>query len=186
MTRSATSAAALSAALLLASASRAAQPPASTPLSPNATASSPLLGWANLGVYDVRFSTPFGDFTDAEFGIGAGAAMNVALLSPDVPLAIFGNAAISFASGGQFFPLTGGLAIRYDKLPVHFLGGLGLTLLPNSAGTDTGIGAGLLLMGLYPLQQVDPRLSLQAQIQYHLLNHSLSLLEFLIGVGYAL
>ena len=41
-------------------------------------------------------------------------------------------------------------------------------------------------MALYPLPQVDPRLSAQGQIQYHLLNHSMSLLEFLIGVGYTL
>ena len=148
------------------------------------------IGWANIGIYDVRISvdTGFGTFSssDAEFGIGAGFATNVAQLSPDVPLAVFGNAAISFASGGQFFPLTGGVAARYDKLPVQLLGGIGLTLMPNSAGSDTGIGAGILLMGLYPLQQVDPRLSVQGQIQFHLLNHSMSLLEFLIGVGYAL
>lgn len=158
--------------------------------SPTSTATSPApnsrIGWANIGIYDVRFSTPFGTFTDAEFGIGAGAAVDLAQLAPDVPLAGFANAAISFASGGQFFPLTAGAAVRYNKLPVQLLGGLGLTLMPNSAGTNTGVGAGLLLMGLYPLVQVDPRLSAQAQIQYHLMNNSLSLFEIVIGAGYTL
>lgn len=196
-------ASALATACLLATAARAAAPkapkasaapPTSTaPAAPAATsapavaaAPSTRLGWANIGIYDVRFSTPFGTYTDAEFGLGGGAAMNVAQLAPDVPLAAFANVAISFGSGGQFFPLTAGVAVRYDKLPVQLLGGLGLTIVPNSAGTNTGIGAGILLMGLYPLPQVDPRLSAQAQIQYHLLTQSLSLLEFLIGAGYSL
>lgn len=160
--------------------------PAATSAPAVAAAPSPRLGWANIGIYDVRFSTPFGTYTDAEFGLGGGAAVNVAQLAPDVPLAAFANVAISFGSGGQFFPLTAGVAVRYDKLPVQLLGGLGLTIVPNSAGTNTGIGAGILLMGLYPLPQVDPRLSAQAQIQYHLLTQSLSLLEFLIGAGYSL
>ena len=174
MIQSKASVAALLAALLLTTSSRAARPaPASAPAS--AAPPARTIGWANLGIYDVRFSTPFGTFSDAEFGIGAGGAMNLAQLTPDVPLAGFVNAAISFASGGQFFPLTAGAAARYDKLPVQFLGGLGLTLMPNSAGSNTGFGVGLLLMALYPLTQVDPRLSAQGQIQFHLLTNSLSL-----------
>jgi hypothetical protein len=193
MIQSKASVAAFLAALLLTTSPRAAPPaPASAPAraAPPApvTAAPParMLGWANLGIYDVRFSTPIGTASDAEFGIGAGGAMNLAQLAPDVPLAGFVNVAISFASGGQFFPLTAGVAMRYDKLPVQFLGGLGLTLMPNSAGSNTGVGAGLLLMGLYPLRQVDPRLSAQGQIQFHLLTNSLSLLEFVIGAGYSL
>jgi hypothetical protein len=186
------SASALTAALLVATAARAAPPKTSSKAKADTatsdTKSSPLLGWAGIGVYDVRQSyTVFGvsgTATDAEFGLNVGGAMNLAKLAPDVPLAGFANVAISFASGGQFFPLTGGLAVRYDKLPVHLLGGLGLTVMPNSAGANTGVGLGILLMGLYPLPQVDPRFSIQAQIQYHLLTQSLSLLEFLIGVGY--
>jgi hypothetical protein len=193
MIESKASVAAILAALLLTTFPRAAQPApakaapakAATP-APVTAAPSRILGWANIGVYDVRFSTPIGTVSDAEFGIGAGAAMNVAQLAPDVPLAGFFNVAISFASGGQFFPLTAGLAARYDKLPVQLLGGLGLTLMPNSAGSNTGVGAGVLLMGLYPLRQVDPRLSAQGQIQFHLLTNSLSLLEFVIGAGYSL
>jgi hypothetical protein len=172
-------------ALLLATSSSAAKPkPAPAPVS--AAPARGMLGWANLGIYDVRFSTPIGTVSDAEFGIGAGGAMNLAQLAPDVPLAGFVNAAISFASGGQFFPLTAGAAVRYDKLPVQLLGGLGLTLMPNSAGQNTGVGVGVLLMGLYPLAQVDPRLSVQGQFQFHLLTNSLSLIEFLIGAGYSL
>ena len=160
-------------------------PPADT-VSASAANSAPRIGWASLGVYDVRFSTPFGTISDGEFGLNVGGAMNFAMLAPDVPLAGFANIGISFASGGQFFPLTAGAAVRYDKLPIQLLGGLGLSVVPNSAGTNTGVGAGILLMGLYPLQQVDPRLRLQGQIQYHLLTQSMSLLEFLIGVGYSL
>jgi hypothetical protein len=181
------SASALTAALLVATAARAA-PTKASPKSATAvsdTKTSPLLGWAGIGVYDVKVSTPFGSATDAEFGLNVGGAMNLALLSPDVPLAAFANAAMSFASGGQFFPLTGGLAVRYDKLPVHLLGGLGLTVMPNSSGYNTGVGLGILLMGLFPLPQVDPRFGIQGQIQYHLLTNSLSVLEFLIGVGYS-
>lgn len=165
---------------------KAAATPAAASSQPAATATSEkILTWANIGIYDVRFSTPFGTVSDAEFGIAAGGAVNVAALSPDVPLAAFANLAISFASGGQFFPLTAGLAARYDKLPVHLLGGLGLTLMPNSAGTDTGIGAGIMAMGIFPLPS-DPRLGIQGQIQFHLLNHSMSLLEFVAGVSYSL
>jgi hypothetical protein len=182
------------AALLVATAARAAPTKASPKSTKADTAasdakSSPFLGWAGIGVYDVRQSyTVFGvsgTATDAEFGLNVGGAMNLVQLAPDVPLAAFANAAISFASGGQFFPLTGGAAVRYDKLPVHLLGGLGLTVMPNSGGAATGVGLGILLMGLYPLAQVDPRFGIQAQIQYHLLTNSLSVLEFLIGVGYS-
>jgi hypothetical protein len=189
------SASALTAALLVATAARAAPTKASPKSAKADTAasdakSSPFLGWAGIGVYDVRqsFNTGVGTTataTDAEFGLNVGGAMNLVQLAPDVPLAAFANIAMSFATGGQFFPLTAGAAVRYDKLPVHLLGGLGLTLMPNSGGANTGVGLGILLMGLFPLPQVDPRFGIQAQIQYHLLTNSLSVLEFLIGVGYS-
>ena len=182
------SASALTAALLVATSASAA-PAKATKAAAADTAvsdakSSPLLGWAGIGVYDVKVSTPFGSNTDAEFGLNVGGAMNLALLAPDVPLAGFANIAMSFASVVQFFPLTGGPAVRYDKLPVPLLGGLGLTVMPNSSAYTTGVGLGILLLGLFPLPQVDPRFSIQGQIQYHLLTSSLSVLEFLIGVGY--
>ena len=185
MIRSNASAAAFLAALLLTTSARAAKPaPAAAPAS--AAPPARMLGWANLGIYDVRFSTPFGTVSDGEFGIGAGGAMNLAQLSPDVPLAGFVNAAISFASGGQFFPLTAGAAVRYDKLPVQLLGGLGFTLMPNSGGANTGVGLQFpLLMGLYPLPQITPNLSAQVQFAYNFLNNGLSLLQFTFGGGYA-
>jgi hypothetical protein len=160
----------------------------SPPLAPLVPVSKapPILTWAGIGVHDVRFSTPFGTATDAEFGINVGAAVAVASLTPDVPLLGFGNVAMSFASGGQFLPLTLGAAARYDKLPLKLLGGLGGTVMINTGGSNTGLGVGILLMALYPLVQVDPRLSVQGQIQYHLMTNSLSLLVFNIGVGYAL
>jgi hypothetical protein len=190
------SASALTAALLVATAARAA-PTKASPKAAKAdavsdTKSSPFLGWAGIGVYDVRQSyNAFGvsgTASDAEFGLNVGGAMNLVMLAPDLPLAGFANVAMSFASGGQFIPLTAGAAVRYDKLPVHLLGGLGLTVMPNTFGTggsSTGVGLGLLLMGLYPLPQIDPRFSVQGQFQFHLLTQSLSLIEFLIGVGYS-
>ena len=143
------------------------------------------LGWAGLGFYDVRFSTQFGTFTDAEFGLNAGAAAAITQLSPEVSLMGFGNVAISFASGGQFFPLTAGVAARFDKLPVQVLAGVGATLMINTTSADTGVGVGFMLMGIYPLVQVDPRLSAIAQLQYHLLSNSLSLFNGTLGAGYS-
>lgn len=188
------SASALAAAWLLSTAVRAAPaapPPSTAPAASStpfdASAPSTRLGWANLGIYDLRISVgPYGTYSEGDFGFGAGGAMNIAQLAPDVPLAAFANVALGFGGGGLFFPLTAGAAVRYDKLPVKLLGGLGLTIMPNSSGAGTGIGPGLLLMALYPLPQVDPRVSAQAQIQYHLLTNNLSLLEFVIGAGYSL
>ena len=159
-------------------------PAATTPIV--AAAPSSRLGWANLGIYDLRYSGFGFTYSEADFGFGAGGALNVAQLSPDVPLAVFANVGLGFGGGGLFLPLTGGVAVRYDKLPVQLLGGLGLTIMPTTGGLSTGVGAGLLLMGLYPLPTVDPRLSAQAQIQYHLMSNSLSLFEFVVGVGYAI
>ena len=188
MIRSAT---ALALTALLATAASAAPPPAAAPAPSNSVvagaAPTTRLGWASLGLYDVRYSAGNGfTYSEADFGVGAGGAVNLAQLTPDVPLAGFANVAIAFATGGLAFPLTAGAAIRYDKLPVQLLGGLGFTIMPNSTGAGTGVGAGILLMGLYPLPQLDPRLSAQAQIQYHLLTNNLSLFEFVVGAGFAL
>ena len=167
-----------------ASSAPATSPAPTTPIV--AAAPSSRLGWANLGIYDLRYSGFGFTYSEADFGFGAGGALNVAQLAPDVPFAVFANVGLGFGGGGLFLPLTGGVAVRYDKLPVQLLGGLGLTLMPTTGGLSTGVGAGILLMGLYPLPTVDPRLSAQAQIQYHLLSNSLSLFEFVVGVGYAI
>ena len=181
------------AALLLATAAGAdpaAQTAPTTPTSPVVTPTpapaSPRIGWANIGVYDVRIDVG-GGFTasEADFGLGAGGAMDVMALTPDVPLSIFGNIALSFANGGQFIPITAGAAVRYNKLPVQLLGGLGLTIMPNTyAGASTAVGVGLLLMGILPLPQVSPTFGVQAQFQYHLLSQSESMVEFVGGVSY--
>jgi hypothetical protein len=190
MMRSGVSAVVLASVLVLvggsATAAGSAPVPALAPLVSDAPKPAARFGWAGIGVYDVRFNTPFGTVSDAEFGLNVGGAMTVAPLSPEVSLMGFGNIAMSFATGGQFFPITAGVAARFEKLPVQVLGGIGATMMLNSVSTDTGFGAGLLLMGIYPLPQVDPRLSAQAQIQYHLLTHSLSLLVFTIGAAYNL
>ncbi len=177
--------------LLMAAASILAATPAlaEVPLAPLvATEAKPAarFGWAGLGVYDVRLSTIGGTFTDAYVGLNAGAAMTVAPLTPEVSLLGFGNVAMAFASGGQFFPLTAGVAARFEQLPVQVLGGIGGTVMLNTTSNDTGLGVAFLVMGLYPLTMIDPRLSAQAQIQYHLLTNNLSLFTINVGAGFSL
>lgn len=178
------------AALALSTSSLADTPPSgsTTPTDVAASASSNRVGWGGVGFYDVGVSvnTPFGSYSasNSYFGFNAGAAVNVLSLTPELPLAVFGNAAIAFGSGGFFLPLTGGAALRYDKLPVKLLGGLGLTVMPNSAGYNTSVGLGILAMAMYPLPQIDPRLSAEAQLQYHFLNNSMWLFAFTVGAGY--
>jgi hypothetical protein len=153
------------------------------------TKSSPRFAWGGIGFYSVGFSQNFGFGTvsgsSGAFGLNVGAAFNVFQLTPDLPLAAFGQASIAFASGGSFFPLTAGAAVRYDKLPVQLLGGLGFTLMPNSGGANTGVGLALMAMGLYPLPQITPNFSAQVQLGYHILNQGLSLFQFTFGGGYA-
>jgi hypothetical protein len=150
--------------------------------------------WGNIGLYDVGISvdTGFGTFSSSStyFGLDVGAAVNVAPLTPDIPLAIWGNAAIAFGNGGQFFPLTAGAAVRYDKLPagIGLFGGLGLTVMPytnGGANSPTPIGLAIQLAGFYPLPMVNPNMSADLQIAYHILNNSFSLLTFTAGVGWA-
>ncbi|HUJ29182.1 MAG TPA: hypothetical protein VLW85_24350 [Myxococcales bacterium] len=170
--------------------------PAATP-APASTSSSTgavntgRIAWGNIGLYDIGISVDvpgFGSVSSSSsyFGINAGAAMNILPLAPDLPLAVWANVAISFASGGQFFPLTAGAAVRYDKLPVQLFGGLGFTIMPNtSSGSPTPVGLAIQLMGLYPLPMVNPNLSADLQIAYHILNDNFSLWTFTIGGAWA-
>jgi hypothetical protein len=50
----------------------------------------------------------------------------------------------------------------------------------------TGVGIALMGMALFPLPQVHPNLSAQAQIGYDILSNSLGTFEFTLGVGLAL
>jgi hypothetical protein len=165
--------------------------PATTTTSSNGAVNTGRVAWGNIGLYDIGISVDVPGFgtvsgSSSYFGINVGAAVNVAALTPDIPLALWGNAAISFASGGQFFPLTAGAAVRYDKWPVQVLGGLGFTLMPNSGGGGvTPLGLAIQLMGFYPLPSVNPNLSADLQIAYHILNNSYSLFTFTVGAGYA-
>ena len=187
-----------SALILLAAPVLAAPAPAPAPAtSPSSTTSSSgavntgRIAWGNIGLYDIGQSVDVPGFgtvsgSSSYFGINVGAAVNVMPLAPDVPLALWGNAAISFGSGGQFFPLTVGAAVRYDKLPVQLLGGLGFTLMPVTVtGAPTPVGLAIQLAGFYPLPQVNPNLSADLQIAYHILNNGFSLFTFTVGVGYA-
>jgi hypothetical protein len=129
-------------------------------------------GWAGLGYYNAA-STGF-------FGFNVGAALDVVPLTPELPLSVFGNAALAFSSD-VIVPLTAGAAVHYDKLPVLLLGGVGLTIMPHSGGGGLPVGLGLLGMAMYPLPQIRPGMSGMAQIQYHFLDDGFSL--FVIDIG---
>jgi len=161
--------------------------------STSGTLNAPRIAWGNIGYYNVGvgvdvpfFGTVTG--TTGAFGINVGTAVNVMQLSPDVPLAVWGNAAIAFPSGGTVFPLTAGAAVRYDKLPVGLLGGLGITLEPNSfngAASSAPIGLAIQGMGFLPLPQVMQNLSADLGIGYHFLTSGFSLFTFTAGAAIA-
>jgi hypothetical protein len=90
--------------------------------------------------------------------------------------------------GDLFFPLAAGAGVRYDKAgPIQLLGGLGFALLPHTgSGPSTPLGLRIMGMVLYPLPQLNPNLSAQAQISYDFLSDSTHLFAFTVGVGYAL
>lgn len=146
----------------------------------------PRIAWGNIGYYNVSQSvnTPFGSVSGSSgaFGINVGTALNVYQITPDVPLAIWGNAAIAFPTGGTVFPLTAGAAVRYDKLPVGLLGGVGFTLMPNSFnGAPTPVGVALQAMGFLPIPQVMPNFGGNVQIAYHILNNGFDLFTLTFG-----
>jgi len=141
--------------------------------------------WGGLGFYNFSFDCGgFGGCSTTDFGFNAGASVNVLPITPDLPLTVWGNVALAFGSG-TFLPLTAGAGVRYDKLPVQLFGGLGLEIVPHTGGGSTPIGVEFLVMGLYPLPQVDPRLSVEAQLSYSILNQGFSLFVFTAGVGYS-
>ncbi len=162
------------AALFASPALAAAPAPAAAP----AAVSDARVAWGGIGYYN--FSQSYnafgvsGSVSTGAFGINAGGAFNVVQLGTAVPLAIWGNAA-----------LTAGAAIRYDKLPVHLLGGLGLTIMPVSGGGATGVGLAIQAIGLYPLPQVNPNFSVQAQIGVHILSNSYTLFTLTTGAGWS-
>lgn len=167
--------------------------PAATTTSSTGAVNTGRIAWGGIGLYDIGISVNvpgFGNVSSSSsyFGINVGGAMNIAQLAPDFPLAVWANAAIAFANGGEFFPLTAGAAVRYDKLPVQLFGGLGFTIMPSTGGNGnsvTPVGLDIQLMGLYPLPMVHPNLSADLQIAYHILNDSFSLWTFTIGGAWA-
>lgn len=148
------------------------------------------IAWGGIGYYNVTvsFNTAFGNFSasNGAFGINAGGAINLLQLAPDLPLAAWANLGIAFPSGGTFWPITGGAAVRYDKLPVQLLGGLGLTVMPASGGGPTAVGLAIQAMGFLPLPQVHSNFSAVAAIAYHILNQGESLFTFTVGGGWAI
>ena len=145
-------------------------------------------GWATAGIYNFGVSVDVQGFgtvsgSTSYFGLSIGAAVDVVPLMPDLQLSIFGNAAIAIG-GDLLIPLTAGAAVHYDALPVMLFGGLGFTVVPNTAAnSSTPLGVGLLLMGSYPVPQIAPNLAFLAQFQYHFLNQSSHLLVFDVGAS---
>jgi hypothetical protein len=175
------SAVAFLAALLAGASVRAAPPASPPPASTNLTLAParPLdkFGWGGIGIYGGSGAT--------FFGVNGGVSVNVMPLAPDLPLSVFGNAGLAFSSDFTIIPLTAGAAVHYDKLPAQLFGGAGLTVVPHTGGGDTPIGLGILLMGLYPLPQMGPNLSAQAQFQLHILSDSFTMWVLTVGLGYS-
>jgi Cys-rich repeat protein len=163
--------------------------PAAAPAS-GAAVNTGRIAWGGIGYYNVTVTvnTALGNFSSSTgaFGIHAGGAINLLQLTPDLPLAAWANLGIAFPSGGTFWPITGGAAVRYDKLPVQLLGGLGLTVMPASGNSPTAVGLAIQAMGFLPLPQVNSNLSAVAAIAYHILNQGESLFTFTVGGGWAL
>ena len=135
------------------------------------------IAWAGLGFYSVNGT--------GAFALHVGGAINLMPLAPDLPLVGWADVGVGFTSGGTVFPLKLGAGVRYDKAgPLQLLGGLAFTVMPTSVSV-TGVGISLMGMALYPLPQLNPNLSAQAQIGYDILSDSLGKFEFTIGLGWA-
>src|SRR3954471_16117719 len=144
------------------SAAKAADTVAPTSDSTAGTRRTPYIGWGGLGYYNLGQSA---DGSNSYFGIHAGGAANLVMLTPDLPLVGWGDLALTFG-GDLTLPIAVGAGVRYDKAgPVQLLGGLGFALLPNTASA-VGTPVGLRIMGtvLYPVPQLNPRTSAQLQI----------------------
>jgi hypothetical protein len=156
----------------------------STVTIPNAGTKHPLFGWAGIGLYSLSVSQNGVSATDTDFGINLGAAYDLVAITPDLPLSVWANIALAFASDYTIFPITLGAAVHYDKLPVQLLGGLGFTIMPHSGSGSTPVGLAILLHAAYPLPQIKPGISAYAQFQYHFLDDGFDLLVFDIGLQY--
>jgi hypothetical protein len=136
------------------------------------------IAWGGIGFYSVSGT--------GAFALHVGGAANLTLLAPDLPLVGWGDVGIGFASGGTVFPLKLGAGVRYDKAgPFQLIGGAAFTVMPTTVSV-TGVGIALMGMALYPLPQLHPNASAQAQIGYDILSDSLGTFEFTIGLGWAL
>ena len=165
----------------------------SSDTSPNAgvgTRNAPRFGWGQLGLYTLGISVDVPGFgtvsgSSTYFGFEAGAALNVASLGADVPLAGFASVGLGLGGGGVFLPLTVGAAVRYDRLPVGLMGGAGFILMPITGGGSTTLGVNILALAHYPLPSVNPNLSVVGKFSYAILSSHYSLWTLTAGLGYA-
>ena len=153
------------------------------------TRNAPRFGWGQIGIYTlgVSIDTGFGTVSGSSsyFGLEGGAAMNLASLGADVPLAGFASVGLGLGSGGVFIPLTLGAAVRYDRLPVGLMGGAGFILMPITGGGPTTLGVNILALAHYPLPSVNPNMSVLGKFSYAILSDHYSLWTLTAGLGYA-
>lgn len=156
------------------------------------TKRTPYIAWGGIGFYNVGISVDVPGFgtvsgSSTYFGLHAGGAANLLSLTPDLPLVGWGDIALTLGSD-LFFPVAAGAGVRYDKAgPVQLLGGLGFVLMPHTGGgPSTPLGLRIMGMVLYPIPQLNPNLSAQAQISYDFLSDGFHMFAFTVGAGYAL
>ena len=156
------------------------------------TKRTPYIAWGGIGFYNVGVSVDvpgFGSVSGSStyFGLHAGGAANLLNLTPDLPLVGWGDVALTLGSD-LFFPIAVGAGVRYDKAgPVQLLGGLGFVLMPHTGGgSSTPVGLRIMGTVLYPIPQLNPNLSAQAQISYDFLSDGFHMFAFTVGAGYAL
>ena len=87
----------------------------------------------------------------------------------------------------MILPIKLGAGVRYVRAgPVQLLGGVALAFMPNTfSGAPTPVGVGLMGTVLYPLPQLHPNLSAQAQIGYDFLSDGFGLFGLTAGAGWA-
>ena len=146
------------------------------------TKRTPYIGWGGIGFYNVSAGNSSG-----AFGLHAGGAVSLISLTPELPLIAWGDVALGFPTGGTIFPIKLGAGVRYDRAgPVQLLGGVAFAFMPNPfSGAPTPVGVGLMGTVLYPLPQLHPNLSAQAQIGYDFLSDGFGLFGLTAGAGWA-
>jgi len=179
-------AAALSAAPVLADA-----PSSSTTFDGSPAPSFSRFGWGGIGIGGSRytFDDGFGfsaSSTDTTFDINLGVAVGFLPITSGLSLDVWGSLSANIGSY-VYFPISVGVGVVYDRLPIQLFGGLGFSLVPNTVPSElvgTAVGADIILMGIYPLPKVLPHLGGYAQLQFDILDDHLFIWSLSLGAAY--